>query len=119
MLADPARCQVLLVTLPETTPVNEALETAAALRERVGVHLGPIVVNAVDDGPTLQADAAPEGSALRAAAEFRNARRALHRAERARVTAELGLPQLVLPLVPGSMLDGEAVDRLADGWSGT
>lgn len=119
MLADPSRCKVLLVTLPEATPVNEAVETAAALRERVGVQLAPIVVNAVDDGPALQADAAPEGSAMRAAAEFRNARRELHRVERARLADELGLAQLVLPLVPGSVLDADAIDQLADGWAAT
>ncbi len=117
MLADPTRCQVVLVTLPETTPVNEALETATALRERVGVHLAPIVVNAVDDGPRLDAEAAKGGTPMRAAAEFRNARRALHAAERARLTEALDLPQLVLPQVPGSVLDAEAIDRLADTWA--
>src|SRR3954452_15172413 len=45
LLTDPERCQVLLVTLPEETPVNEAVETADRLRERVGVHLGPVVIN--------------------------------------------------------------------------
>ncbi len=116
MLADPTRCQVVLVTLPETTPVNEAVETAAALRDRVGVHLSPVVVNAVDHGPLLQADAAPEGSAMRAAAEFRNARRSLHATEQARLADELDLPQLTLPVVPGSVLDAEAIDHLADQW---
>lgn len=116
MLADPARCQVVLVTLPETTPVNEALETAEALRDRVGVHLAPIVVNAVDDGPLLDAEAAKDGTPMRAAAEFRNARRALHSAERARLAEALDLPQLILPQVPGSVLDADAVDRLADTW---
>jgi anion-transporting ArsA/GET3 family ATPase len=116
MLADPSRCQVVLVTLPETTPVNEAIETADALRERVGVHLSPVVVNAVDQGPLLQADAAPEGSAMRAAAEFRNARRRLHATEQARLTAELDLSQLTLPVVPGSVLDADAIDQLADVW---
>jgi hypothetical protein len=31
----------VLVTLPETTPVNELIETAYSLEERVGVQLGP------------------------------------------------------------------------------
>ena len=53
---------------------------------------------------------------MRAAAEFRNARRTLHAAERAHLAEALTLPQLVLPLVPGSMLDAAAVDRLADEW---
>lgn len=116
MLADPSRCQVLLVTLPETTPVNEALETAAALRDRVGVHIAGLVVDAVDEGPLLDTSAAPDGSPLRAAAEFRNARREMHAIERARLTAALDLPQLTLPLVPGSWLDAKAIDALAEGW---
>ncbi|MBI4934732.1 MAG: ArsA family ATPase [Actinobacteria bacterium] len=116
MLADPERCQVVLVTLPETTPVNEAMDTADALRERLGVHLGPIVVNAVDEGPLLTPDAAPEGSPMRAAAEFRNARRELHAAERARLDERTHLEQLVLPLVAGAVLDAGAIERLADAW---
>lgn len=116
MLADPERCQVVLVTLPETTPVNEAMDTADALRDRLGVHLGPIVVNAVDEGPLLAVDAAPEGSPMRAAAEFRNARRALHATERARLDERTHLDQLALPLVAGAVLDADAIDRLADAW---
>jgi hypothetical protein len=54
---------------------------------------------------------------MRAAAEFRNARRALHAAEREHLAEALALAQLVLPLVPGSMLDATAVERLADEWS--
>src|SRR3954469_16290850 len=45
LLSDPARCQVILVTLPEETPVNEVVETAYKLEDRVGVSLGPVVVN--------------------------------------------------------------------------
>src|SRR3954464_8276951 len=51
MLTDPARCQVLLVTLPEETPVNEAVETASRLRERVGVRLSAVVVNGLSPEP--------------------------------------------------------------------
>src|SRR5204863_1167924 len=45
MLTTASRCQVLLVTIPEETPVNEVLETAEALRDKVGMALGPVVVN--------------------------------------------------------------------------
>ena len=114
MLADPARCQVVLVTLPETTPVNEALETAASLTERVGVRLGPIVVNGVDDGEPLPAEAADADSPMRRAAEFRNARRQLHRDECARLAAQLALPQLHVPHAGGAMVDAATVDTLAD-----
>lgn len=114
MLADGTRCQVVLVTLPEATPVNEVVETAYSLEDRVGVRLGPVIVNAVDDGALLTSDAAPAGSALRAAAEFRNARRALHASECRRLADALALAQVHLPVVPGAHLDHHAVDRLAD-----
>lgn len=117
MLADPARCQVLLVTLPETTPVNEAVETAYALEERVGVHLGPVVVNGVDHGGELPVDAADEGSPMRLAADFRNARRLLHRTECDRLAEQLALPQLHLATVAGSRLDAGGIDQLADAWN--
>ena len=41
LLGDADRCQVVLVTLPEETPVNEMVETAFALEDEVGVQLGP------------------------------------------------------------------------------
>src|SRR4051794_29068846 len=47
MLTDGTRCQVMLVTLPEETPVNELVDTAYHLEDRVGVKLGPVVVNGV------------------------------------------------------------------------
>jgi len=113
MLADPARSQVILVTLPETTPVNEAIETAHSLNDDAGLRLGPIVVNAFDEGEDLQVDLAPADSALRAAAEFRNARRELHRHETQRLTATLQLPQVRLPLLASSVLDVASVAELA------
>ena len=48
MLSDPARCRVLLVTLPEEMPVSETIEAAYQLEDRAGVQLGPVVVNAWD-----------------------------------------------------------------------
>lgn len=113
MLGDPARAQVVLVTLPEATPVNELVETAYALEDRVGVNLGPVVVNAIDDGPLLDASAAPAGTSLRAAAEFRTARRRLHAAECERLAESLALPQVHLPLVPGAHLDDDGIRHLA------
>src|SRR4029453_3330587 len=46
LLSDPTRCQVLLVTLPEETPVNELVDTAYGGEDRAGVALGPIGVRA-------------------------------------------------------------------------
>ena len=41
LLSDPERCQVLLVTIPEETPVSELVDTAFAIEDRTGVCLGP------------------------------------------------------------------------------
>jgi anion-transporting ArsA/GET3 family ATPase len=113
MLSDPARSQVVLVTLPETTPVNELIETAYSLEERVGVQLGPVVVNGVDAGPPLE----PTGSTpepLAAAARYRTARRALHAREVARLHESLPIEQLHLPDVVAAGLDADHVDQLAE-----
>jgi anion-transporting ArsA/GET3 family ATPase len=92
LLADPERCSVVLVTIPEETPVNELIETAYALEDRVGVKLGPVVVNEVypeleglDADPAAAAEEAGtalragEAEALAAAARFRQQRAALQR----------------------------------------
>jgi arsenite/tail-anchored protein-transporting ATPase len=113
MLTDPGRSQVILVTLPETTPVNEVIETAEALRHDGGLRLGPVVVNAFDDGDDLPLDRAPVGTPLRAAAEFRNARRGLHRRESQRLAATLDLPYICLPLVTSSAVDVDSIRQLA------
>ena len=113
MLKDPARSQVVLVTLPETTPVNEVIETAHALRNDGGLKLGPVVVNAFDEGDDLPVDLAEVGSSLRAAAEFRNARRSLHRRESQRLGEALDLEQIRLPLMPLQALDSDSIEQLA------
>src|SRR5262245_2926710 len=78
MLASATRCQVALVTLPETTPINETVATAFTIEDRVGVKLTPVFVNAVEeDAGELDEDAAvgdvdaTTANALRAAARFR------------------------------------------------
>lgn len=57
MLCDPQRCRVVLVTLPEETPVNELIDTAFAIEDRVGVRLGPVVVNSCYEDLGLDATA--------------------------------------------------------------
>ena len=47
MLRDPARCQAMIVTLPEETPVTEALELGAELRAEIGLSLLPAVVDSL------------------------------------------------------------------------
>jgi hypothetical protein len=101
-----------MVTLPETTPVNEAIETARAL-EGAGLRLGPVVVNGYDEGDDLSVDLAAAGSTLRAAAEFRNARRGLHRVETRRLAESLELEQIRLPLLATPALDKSSIAELA------
>jgi anion-transporting ArsA/GET3 family ATPase len=47
MLRDKARTRVHLVTIPEEMPVTETLETAAALRDRIGINTAPVFANGV------------------------------------------------------------------------
>jgi len=106
LLSDPTAAQVLLVTLPEETPVNETIETAFDLEDRIGVALGPVVVNRLyperpevgrRDEIARLAASLPEGPALQAAAHYRAARQALQAAQRTRLAEALPLPQLSLP----------------------
>jgi Mrp family chromosome partitioning ATPase len=123
MLRDGARCQVVLVTLPETTPVNEVIETAFALEDQVGVQLGPVVVNGVDQGVDLpdvdEAEAAvaaldqASAETLIEAAAFRRSRRAMESEEIGRLSEQLPIAQVTLParLVAGLVPDD--IDALA------
>ncbi len=110
MLNDETRCQVMLVTLPEPTPVNECIETAFSLEDEVGVRLTPVVVNQVDSAATLNIPSTidPKSSLVRAA-EYRNMRTATHRRSSDDLAKRLPLPQLPLPrTVPPD------VERLAE-----
>ena len=112
LLSDPRRCQVVLVTLPEETPVNEVVETAYKLEDRVGIQLGPVVVNALyprleglgEDpweaaaraGVTITDEQAGD---LTAAAAFRRERQELQAEQLRRLEEALPLPQLHLPFL--------------------
>ena len=65
LLSDPARCQVALVTLPEEMPVNEAIEAAYQLEDKVGIALGPVIVNGCY--PAMAGLDVPAGEAAAAA----------------------------------------------------
>lgn len=121
MLRDPARCRVILVTLPETTPVNELLETTAQLRERVGVALGPVVVDQVDvSTPLPDPDTVGFGRATaqvddaRAAGRFRRARRAVQDRELERLGATMDGAPLLVRAVPTIRLDADEIRNLAE-----
>jgi anion-transporting ArsA/GET3 family ATPase len=126
LLEDHRRCQVMLVTIPEETPVNEAVETAYSLEDRVGVGLGPIVVNGLypevtglDADPAAAADDAGvalrpgEPHALAGAAAFRRDRMALQRAQVGRLEERLPLPQLRLSFLFTTDIGPEELEVLA------
>ena len=126
LLSDPARCQVVLVTLPEETPVNEVVEVAYELEDRVGIKLGPVVVNGcwpdvigdrpdvaalVDDaGVTIDASTVSHlaETADRVAAKLDQQREQLDR-----LTATLPLPQVQMPFVFTARLTPDHLGELA------
>ncbi len=127
LLTDPSRCQVLLVTLPEETPVNEIVETAFALEDEVGVALGPVVVNGrYPSRPGLMVD--PRSAVTRAGVEvsadlaadlglavsFHEGRRHLQDEQVRRLAEALPLPQLVLPQLFTAQIGLAEIERLAD-----
>jgi anion-transporting ArsA/GET3 family ATPase len=128
MLSDPARCQVILVTVPEETPVNELVDTAFQLEDRIGVQLGPVVVNACYPEPGAPASVEEvqrladdlgvfvsprEATDLVGAAEFRRERYALQQQQAGRLAIRLPLPQVRLPFLFTAELGLPEIDILA------
>lgn len=130
LLGDADRCQVMLVAVPEETPVNELIDTAYSLEEDIGIALGPLVMNSLlpDLGPlpttaqgvsaaAITAGAEPSAAdlaSLTAAAIFREQRDDLQRHQLERLNGVLPLPQLRLPFVFSADLGAVETDRLAD-----
>ncbi len=129
MLTDPSRCQVVLVTTPEETPVSEAMETAQVLEDRAGVTLCTVVVNARLPTAELPGDLSAEAlveavarsggllsddqaSALVAAAALRSERQRSQAAQVRRLAEELPLPRLELPFCFSADLGPEQLDEL-------
>ncbi len=130
MLSDPTRAQVLLVTVPEETPVNELVDTAFRLEDQVGISLGPVVVNgcypdlpipAGIDAAGVQNEAAlldvfvseREAGDLAGAAAFRTTRGQQQNEQVERLSRLLPLPQIRLPFVFGAEIGRTELDRLA------
>jgi anion-transporting ArsA/GET3 family ATPase len=132
LLSDPLRCQVMLVTIPEETPVNELIDTAFSIEDRAGVALGPVVVNGCYEAPAFTAaQSTPEAIAVDAAAidrfvspreaddlaratEFRAARYAIQQEQAARLAEKLPLPQIRLPFLFSAALGRAEIHHLAD-----
>jgi len=136
MVTDRKRCQVVLVTLPEDMPVAETAEAAETV-SKLGVAVGPVVVNGVypdsfapddldavanDARTTLAHDALRSGLSLGdealenlARVAGAHARRTVHQHEAiAQLESETGLPRLTLPFLFSSRMGKEEVARLAD-----
>jgi anion-transporting ArsA/GET3 family ATPase len=125
LLSDAKRCQVVLVTLPEEMPVNEAVETAYQLEDRIGITLGPVIVNGclpkdplLDTDPSEAAEQAGVeiddelAAALGRAAAFRAHRYRLQAAQWKRLAHELPLPQLYARFLFCPQIGPEELERL-------
>jgi anion-transporting ArsA/GET3 family ATPase len=134
MLSDPSRCQVLLVTTPEETPVSETIETAQLLEEKTGTSLGGVVVNGLLPALALPPVVEPaelaklskaagvqlsseELASLAAAGQLRLRRQESQAAQVARLSVELPLAQLQLPFCFSSELGPHELAQLTDAFS--
>ena len=130
LLRDPQRSRLVLVTLPESTPVSELLETMDVITNDIDMPLGPVVMNGVDHAPEIEALVETLGSErdlsdddldtgdidanLIDAARFRATRCAVHRREMSRLTESLGSTPILLPHIARSGLTHDDVMYLAD-----
>jgi hypothetical protein len=130
-LGDDARCRVMLVALPETTPVNETIETAFALEDEIGVALAPVIVNRMvaptpppvptavsivgKGAPTVLSNAAAALDEAVAHLHFRGRWQAI---EADRLAEGLPIPQIRFDerthIDPGSDRSNRLVDHLAE-----
>ena len=134
LLSDPERCQVMLVTLPEETPVSEVIETAYAIEDRAGVALGPVIVNQcfapLPDGVTASIEdvlrdaeacgrfvSEREAHDLAHAVEFRAERHAVQHEQIERLSERLALPRIELPFLFTPDIGRPQVDALAGALS--
>ncbi len=121
MLDDPRRCRAMLVSIPEETPVNELIETAFAVEDRVGLALGPVIINgilpAIEGLDAVDASAAllaTEAADLRLAADLRRNRMALQAEQLDRLADRLPLAQLRLPQLFTHTIGPDELTHLAD-----
>jgi anion-transporting ArsA/GET3 family ATPase len=126
MLSDGARCSVILVTIPEETPINELVQSAYQLEDEVGIKLGPVVVNgcvpsrsAYEVDPAAAAKAAgiaadPQTlAALSEAAAFAKGQALLQHEQLTRLDSALALHQLRLPMFFSSSAGPQELSAIA------
>lgn len=98
-VADPVACGVVVVTLAEEMPVQEALELREGLREKRGGEPDLLIVNGLyPPAPAaLPADLSAEEAAM---VELWRRRREVNERELARLEKEWSGPRVELPLLP-------------------
>ena len=118
MFRDPSRSGVVVVTLPEEMPVNEAFELCAALRTELTLPIAQLVVNSLL--PPLFSEAEAAQLATLAGSEDAVLESGVRRAARERIQADslarlatLGVPLRELELLLDGAATPEAVLRLA------
>ncbi len=114
MLGDPARCRVVLVTLPRELAVDETIEAAFEVEDRAGVKLSEVIVNqyvapdAALDEPLSAEDAAvlaPSiADAVEASRRFASSRQHAAADEVDRLAQALPLRQLTLPRIEAARI---------------
>jgi anion-transporting ArsA/GET3 family ATPase len=126
MLHDPDRCRVMVVALPEETPVTEAIELAHEV-DRMGIGHMPLVLNAcwpdlpgLAKSPAMAARShrlklsADAKRVLESAASFGRARLDRQRQQLDRLRAAVEQPIIVLPRLATARLGPDDLPLLAD-----
>ena len=129
MLHDPDRCRVMAVTLPEETPVTEAIELTREV-DRVGIGHLPVVVNGcwpelpgLAKSPAMAARShqvklsAETKRVLESAAGFGRARQEQQEEQIARVRAAVRQPVIRLPRLTTAQLGPDDLPVLAEALS--
>ncbi len=122
LLADPARTEILPVTLLEEMPVSETGELVERLRDGLGLPVRRVVVNAVPERTfepgeveaAVAAGLAPADHPLIRAAVWDLHRRRLEDEQRRRLAALVDLPLVDLPLICQGRLHRPCVERLSE-----
>lgn len=113
VLRDPARAAAVLVTLPETTPVNESLELAAVTRDVVGVSVAAGVISSVEPVLDLPDPSVSADGPLGALIERGRATGAVTRDAIDRFSTGVDAPVARLPRLPVAGVGADDAELLA------
>lgn len=127
LLGDPERCAIVLVTLAEEMPTNEARELSASLRDELGLDVQHLVINQVypdrfpDGSPELQVlerlraadNLTHDLGALADHAESERLRRELNEGYMKELGEIIPAPQSSLPFLFSPTLGPDEIDDLS------